>query len=828
MQRAQGFAQQGGEVVWTAGVPSTTLVQESFPFALITVFISGTTLLAQLYSDNQTFPTPMSNPFVANEDGYWWFYAANGRYDVMIASPGLAVPWTIGDILLNDGGGAVGSQTPWLSNIDGGGFNLTNVGFIDVTGGYLINGVPLSNPNLWVPVPNSSSIYHQGFVGVINQNPAFALDVQGGCNVTDNFYINGVAITAGSGGGGPWVVLGPTQINYPGNVGISNTNPQYALDVHGSINVSTGNNFFINGVALASSGQNPWTILPGNRITYAGQVGVGQASPAYPLDVLGDMNITGAYRVNGQPIAGGGGQWISGGSGVLYYNGGNVGIGTQTPTVPLQVTGAAAVGSLAMSGNPTAPVINSSGAFVGAGVNVGSFGLAAATVNVTGQGQQPNATVLTVHGDITCSESIDCAGQVIGAAYAINGTEASPPNSGGFVINGNGAFVGSGVDVTGQTPVAGPSGGIRCIDLQANSVSVLGPIQGIQTAGEEGALLALGAVVSADASSATTGGPAVTGGYYVQPLNGTPIQCISSTGIYTGQGVQTQSDVFSGLFGIVAGGAAGAPTNMTGASGTFTDGSASITIWGGIITAFTSGSGGGGGGGTGTFATITVNGNINMNQGGQMYVNGVEVISSAGIFGGNGLQSTGAVYGSGFGITGQSLGVSGSFTTLTGYTVTVLGGLVTGIASGGGGGSATITSLTVNGNINMNNGGQFYAGGVECISSAGIFGGNGVQTNSDIFGGLFGITGQATGTSGSFTTLNGASVQVLGGIVTSIAGGGTPSPTFGTVTASQFNVAGGNPGVSANIAWYGASTSGGPANVLHQIVIENGIVVALS
>lgn len=599
MERAQGFAQQGGEYVWTAGIPSTTLVQESFPFATITVFVSGTTQLAQIYSDNQQFPTPMSNPFTANSSGYWYFYAADGRYDVMIESPELEIPWTIGDILLNEGGGGVGmNQTPWLSNIDGGGFNLTNVGFIDVTGGYLLNGVPLSNPNLWIPVPNSSSIYHQGFVGVINQNPAFALDVQGGVNCTDNFYINGVAITAGGGGGGPWVVLGPSAINYAGHVGVNNSNPQYAMDVNGSINVSTGNNFFINGVAIGSGGQNPWTILTGNRITYAGQVGIGQNPPAYPLDVLGDVNITGAYRVNGQPISGGGGQWISGAGGILYYNGGNVGIGLQNPTVALQVTGAAAVGSLALSGNPSKPVINSNGQFVGAGVDVlsptgGPYGILGGTVTIGPMPSGPNTTVLFVHGDIQCDESLDCTGQVIGAAFAINGTEATPPNSGGFVINGNGAFVGSGVDVTGQAPIPGPSGGVRCIDLQANSVSVLGPIEGIQTAGEEGALLALGAVVSADASSATTGGPAVTGGYYVQPLNGSPILCISSTGIYNGNGVQTQSDVFSGLFGIVAGGAAGAPTNMTGASGTYLDGTGGqIVIWGGIITSFANGGGG--------------------------------------------------------------------------------------------------------------------------------------------------------------------------------------------------------------------------------------------
>ena len=781
MQRAQGFAQQGGEVVFTAGVASVTLVQESWPYALITVFLTGTTILAALYADN--LGTPLPNPFTANSSGYWYFYAANGRYDVRLSSPHGS--WTMGDVLLNDGGGgAVGSQTPWLSNIDGGGFNLTNVGFIDVTGGYLVNGVPLANPNLWVAVPNSSSIYHQGFVGVINQNPAFALDVQGGVNCTDNFYINGVAISAGS-GGGPWVVLGASQINYNGHVGISNANPQYSLDVNGSINVSAGNNFFINGVAVGSSGQNPWTILAGNRIWYAGQVGIGQSAPAYPLDVLGDLNITGAYRVNGQPISGGGGQWISGAGGILFYNGGNVGIGTQTPAVALQVPGTVAAGQFAMATNPTAPVINSNGAFLGSGVDVtGQTPVTGPSGGIRCIDLQANQA--SILGPLECIQT--GTGTFEGALLALGAVvsaDASPATTGGaavtggyyvqplgqtqiLVINSNGAFVGTGIDVTGEAPIPGPNGGVRCIDLQANSVSVLGPIEGIQTSGNEGALLALGAVVSADASSATTGGPAVTGGYYVQPLNGSPIECISSTGIYGGAGVQTSSDVFAGLFGIIAGGAAGAPSNMTGATGTFAaGGGGTITIWGGIITAFSSGSGGGTGG-SGTFSSLTVNGNISVQSGGQVFVGGVECISSAGIFGGNGVQTGGAVYASSFGIEGQATGTSGVFTTITGFQVQVIGGIVTSISSGGGGGAATVSSLTTNGNINVNSGGQIYVGGVEVISSAGIYGGNGVQTNSDIFGGLFGITGVATGVSGSFTTTDGHHLTVVGGIVTSI------------------------------------------------------------
>lgn len=750
MQRAQGFAQQGAEVVWTAGVPSSTLVQGSYPFAVITVFVSGTTELAQIYSDNQQFPTPMANPFMANASGYWWFYAANGRYDVMIESPELDVPWTIGDILLNDGGGGgiVGTQTPWLSNIDGGGFNLTNVGFIDVTGGYLINGVPIGGSNLWVQVPNSSSIYHQGFVGVINQNPAFALDVQGGVNCTDNFYINGVAITAGGGGGGPWVVLGPSAINYPGHVGINNSNPQYAMDVNGSINVSTGNNFFINGVAIGSGGQNPWTILTGNRITYAGQVGIGQNPPAYPLDVLGDANVTGTYRVNGVPISAG--LWIAGNANVIYYTAGNVGIGTSSPAVPLAVAGTIAATGFAMNNNPTSPVINANGAFVGAGVNVGSFGVGCGDVTATGPvscvqtAGQPAA--LQANGNIWSNQI------VAAAAFALYGNPSAP------IINASGAFVGAGVNVL--SAAGGPYG------ITAGTATI-GPMPS---------------------------GPNTT----VLFVHG-DIQCDESIDI-TGQMIANAYAIQS--------------TGHFGGTGTYTDGTGgSIVVEQGLVISFVNGTGSGGGSTSPTFSALTVNGtstlngNITQSSGSVFTQGGVQCIAN-GIFGGNGVQTGGAVYASVFGIDGYGNAVTLQFTTLEGYVIQARGGLVQSYTTGGSAANLNVASLTASGNVSAGS----YVGG--------LFQGSGVYTSGNV------VCADCETVSTSATQWIGAGLgyQVNGFAVID----GSRNVNAATVTASQFNVAGGNPGVSAVVSWYGASSSGGPANVLHQIVIENGIVVAAS
>jgi hypothetical protein len=53
------------------------------------------------------------------------------------------------------------------------------------------------------------------------------------------------------------------------------------------------------------------------RILANGNVGIGLVSPAYKLDVAGDINITGSFRVNGTPIGTGGGG-VSG-SGTANY-----------------------------------------------------------------------------------------------------------------------------------------------------------------------------------------------------------------------------------------------------------------------------------------------------------------------------------------------------------------------------------------------------------------------------------------------------------------------------------------------------------------------------
>lgn len=100
-QRAFGFCQQGGIAFPQPHYGGPSFLMGSYPGCLVTVYLTGTTTLATLYSDNNN--TPASNPFQADSvTGLYFFYADNGHYDVNTSGGQIPTAYTLGDVFLND------------------------------------------------------------------------------------------------------------------------------------------------------------------------------------------------------------------------------------------------------------------------------------------------------------------------------------------------------------------------------------------------------------------------------------------------------------------------------------------------------------------------------------------------------------------------------------------------------------------------------------------------------------------------------------------------------------------------------------------------------
>jgi hypothetical protein len=103
--RAYGFVEQGGLKSLANGRRSNTTittpnVQQSFPGASVLVTLRNTSTHASIFNE---LDATKSNPFTADINGYWYFYADDGRYDVTFSGGSLLAPYTLHDVSVVSG-----------------------------------------------------------------------------------------------------------------------------------------------------------------------------------------------------------------------------------------------------------------------------------------------------------------------------------------------------------------------------------------------------------------------------------------------------------------------------------------------------------------------------------------------------------------------------------------------------------------------------------------------------------------------------------------------------------------------------------------------------
>ena len=130
-------------------------------------------------------------------------------------------------------------QSPWVGNVNGGGFTLTNVGSITSTLKGHLFGTAGGNPTAIAQSAANIMLYNFG----ASNWAGFGADGNG------NIWVR----TGTSGTPDAAMLITPGR-----NVGIRNVTPAYPLDIAGDCNLSSGSVYRINGVDIKASMQSPW------------------------------------------------------------------------------------------------------------------------------------------------------------------------------------------------------------------------------------------------------------------------------------------------------------------------------------------------------------------------------------------------------------------------------------------------------------------------------------------------------------------------------------------------------------------------------------------
>lgn len=286
-------------------------------------------------------------------------------------------------------------------------FYTSTSSFTGTVAGYLAfdssgNVLTTTSPSTQWTTNGTSIYYNTGNVGVGVVNPAYKIDVNGDINITGAFRVNGVAIGTGGGGG----ISGAGTTNYitkwssstsvtnsiaydnGSDFAINTSNPLYRFTVQPFTNLNFGigrttlfsadDSIFMNAV------NNTYGAIPmAINASFLGfYIGFSEAmrldssknmllgttsgiSGGGILQVNGDVNISGQFKINGVPIGSGGG-------------GGNVYAGTQTTNYVTKWTGGNFIGNSNIFDNGSIVGIGTTGITGGGAFQVSG------DVNITG------------------------------------------------------------------------------------------------------------------------------------------------------------------------------------------------------------------------------------------------------------------------------------------------------------------------------------------------------------------------------------------------------------------------------------------------------------
>lgn len=242
---AQGWCEDGAQNVITSGLTSSSTVQGSFPQCTVTISIHGGGL-ATIYSNDSG--TPLANPFTANTNGQWQFFALTGAYDIALSGAGFPTTITYLEVNIGFGGG-------------GGGGSVASVSCTGLTPLYTCAVAnPTTNPAISFGLSNAAGNTIFGNCSGVTGAPSY-------CAITSAMLPSGPATIGGSiaspqvaFGSGANTISGSNALTWSGS----------ALSLTGSL-LFPGTGSGSGSISVAAAAGTPCTILLPTTSPSAGQ-----------------------------------------------------------------------------------------------------------------------------------------------------------------------------------------------------------------------------------------------------------------------------------------------------------------------------------------------------------------------------------------------------------------------------------------------------------------------------------------------------------------------------------------------------------------------------